>query len=99
MRHDARVDANHLEIAQAYRSLGWKVKHTHKQGEGFPDLVVAKGVIRLVEIKDGKKSPSRRKLTPAQIEFHKEWEDYIDIITSVQEVLDANEFWMNCNLK
>jgi hypothetical protein len=43
-------------------------------GKGVPDLLVGfRGVTLLMEIKDGKKPPSDRKLTTDQQKWHAEW--------------------------
>ena len=56
-----KVDANHKTIAEAFRRCGCLVHHTI----GDWDLTVSKfKQVALIEIKDPKKSPSRRKLTP-----------------------------------
>ena len=39
----------------------------------------------LVEIKDGDKYPSQRKLTEAQVKFHAEWQAKIYIIETVEQ--------------
>lgn len=71
MRRAAKTDANHAEIARAFRRCGWWVVDCSRMGQGFPDLMIARaGRIELVEVKDGCKSPSRRKLTPDQVGFH-----------------------------
>jgi hypothetical protein len=71
VRRRARVDANHAAVVQALRACGWLVWDTSGLGGGFPDVVVARaGVLRLVEIKDGRLSPSRRTLTPAEAACH-----------------------------
>ena len=58
-------DSNHTDIRDALRRVpGCRVFDTADVGDGFPDLVVGfMGIIRLMEIKDGTLSPSRRKLT------------------------------------
>jgi Holliday junction resolvase len=71
IRRAAKVDANHREIAAALIRCGAWVVDCSAVGQGFPDLLVShRGKLTLVEIKDGAKSPSRRKLTPAQVDFH-----------------------------
>lgn len=46
---------------------------TASAGDGMTDLVcIWRGRVELVEIKDGEKSASRRKLTPAQVLLHGE---------------------------
>ena len=68
MRRRARTDANHAAITQTLRSCGWYVIDTSRIGSGFPDLLAAKnGAIVLVEVKDGAKAPSRRRLTMDEI--------------------------------
>jgi hypothetical protein len=89
MRTAARVDANHGEICEAYRAMGFSVANTFQLGKGFPDIAVAKwGMTDLVEIKDGSKTPSKRKLTPDEIEFHNNWHAKVWVIESVNDVIE-----------
>lgn len=88
----AKVDSNQAEIVGAFRKLGCVVFPTHMVGKGFPDIVVRcnSGKVRLVEIKDGAKPPSARKLTEAEAEFHEIWPVHIvattgDVVRLVQE--------------
>jgi hypothetical protein len=70
MRRRAKVDANQSLIVDALRERGWFVHSTAQLGRGFPDLLIGrKGVLRLVEVKDGAKVPSARKLTAKEGEF------------------------------
>ena len=88
MRRDARVDTNQIEIAKAFRRAGWKVLHLHAIGQGVPDLLVARyGSMKLVEIKDGAKSPSRKKLNERQEKFHEDWASYVEVVYSVDDVV------------
>lgn len=82
MSRAKKVDANQPELVELFRELGARVAITSSAGDGFPDLVVQYrhpynididkyGVeTYLVEIKDGSKPPSKRKLTAEQEEFH-----------------------------
>jgi Holliday junction resolvase len=64
MRKASAVDANQSELVDALRKFGATVTPTHATGAGFPDLVVGyQGVNYLLEIKDGAKPASARKLT------------------------------------
>jgi predicted RecB family nuclease len=73
VRYAARVDDNQGEIVRAIQRIGGYVIDCSHVGSGFPDLLVAyRGRWSLIEIKDGEKSPSRRRLTPAQTVFHAE---------------------------
>lgn len=70
MRRAAKTDANHAEIRQALRAAGWTVVDLSAVGRGVPDLLCAKqGRIELVEVKDGRKPSSARKLTPDETHF------------------------------
>jgi hypothetical protein len=74
MRFAARIDANQGAIVTALRQGGCEVLSLAAMGGGCADLLVHRaGIISLLEIKDGKKSPSRQKLTPQQIKFHRNW--------------------------
>lgn len=86
----ARVDDNQDEIKNALRDIGASVFVTSNVGNGFGDLVVGfRGVNYLLEIKDGSKPPSRRKLTPAEAKFHDEWRGQVDVVNSVDEALQV----------
>lgn len=76
-----RVDDNQLEIIKALKKVGCSVADTSGAGEGFPDLVVGKaGKNWLIEVKDGNKPPSKRKLTPSQGKFHSRWLGQIAVV-------------------
>lgn len=74
MRRAARVDGNHGEIVSALRAIGASVYDASAVGGGFPDLVVGlRGVTLLVEVKNPKQPPSKRRLKPLQQQFHAAW--------------------------
>jgi len=89
-RYARRTDANHSAIARALEQIGVGVHDTSALGE-FVDLItVQAGVIRFLEVKDGDKSPSRRKLTLAQVRLHEMFRVHgckIHVVTSVDEAL------------
>lgn len=73
-RRAARRDANHKAVIGHLSSLGWSVLDLGSVGDGCPDAAVGMpGFAALVEIKDGDKPPSARKLTPAEREFAERW--------------------------
>lgn len=74
-RRACKIDANHGEIVGILRGLGAYVIDCAHVGDGFPDILVGwLGKWTLVEIKDGAKRPSARKLTTHQIPLHAECE-------------------------
>jgi hypothetical protein len=82
------VDANHGEIIAALRDIGAAVTDTSAVGGGFPDLVVSyRQRWHLIEIKDGAKSPSKRRLTPEQATWHRWQQAKIHVATSVEEAI------------
>ena len=69
-----RTDANHSQVMDLYRQMGCSVRSTHTLAHGFPDVCVGHaGGTALVEIKDGSKPPSKRRLTPDEQKFADEW--------------------------
>lgn len=71
MRRAARTDAPHAAIVSALRRRGWFVLDCSRLGNGAPDLLIARGGrLHPVEVKDGSKPPSRRKLTPREADVH-----------------------------
>jgi hypothetical protein len=89
MRHAARIDANQEQIVAALRAMGATVRIV-TQGNGLPDLLVGfRGMTILMEVKDGQKVPSARKLTPAEQKFFDEWRGgIVAIVNSVDEAID-----------
>lgn len=71
-----RRDANEPDIVKALRAAGCLVEGL--SGSGVPDLLVwtpFQNRIVLLEVKDGAKVASARKLKPEQVIFHKTWVD------------------------
>lgn len=88
MRRAARVDANQPEIVKALRQAGATVHPLHMVGGDFPDLIVGHmGVNVLMEVKDGDKAPSRRKLSKGQAEFRDGWNGPVVLVTDVESAL------------
>ena len=92
MRRAAKVDKNHGAIVDALRSLDFSVSSTAAIGQGFPDVVCGYGGRTfLVEIKDGSRKPSARKLNEAQVKFRDEWKGDYTVLESVDDVRDFHE--------
>ena len=70
----ARIDANHEQVVSALRAAGASVQSLAGVGKGVPDLLVGfQGKTLLMEVKDGNKTPSERRLTEDQIRWHGAW--------------------------
>lgn len=89
MRRAARVDDNQQSIVDALRKAGAYVRII-TQGEGIPDLLVAYNrQTALLEVKDGNKPPSARKLTEAEAKFFAEWiGGTLAVVNSPEEALN-----------
>lgn len=86
-RTNARKDANHDEIVRFLRDCGATVQTLHQVGNGTPDLLVGwRGVNLLVEVKDGAKPPSKRRLTPDEDQWHIAWDGQVAIVESTDDV-------------
>ena len=90
MRYANRIDANQNKIVDALRKAGAVVRII-SQGDGIPDLLVGyKGYTILMEVKDGDKVPSARKLTEAEQKFFDDWRGgMLVIVNSVDEALET----------
>lgn len=90
MRRAAKVDANQSEIVAALRSIGVTVQPLHAVGGGVPDLLCGwQGENYLLEVKDGSKPPSARRLTTDQVKWHGDWRGQKAVVCSVIEALEA----------
>ncbi len=86
----ARVDANQPLITAALRQVGATVQPIHTVGKGCPDLLVGyRGENFLLELKDGDKRPSARKLTSFEAEWHETWRGKVFVVCDVKEALTA----------
>lgn len=84
-----RRDANHTEVVDALHQIGASVLDLADVGGGCPDLLVGyRGVNFLLEVKDGNKPPSARKLTKAEQKFFLDWRGLIDIVSSAQGAIE-----------
>lgn len=85
-----RIDANQREIVKGLRICGMSVLVLSSVGKGCPDILVgAFGKNVLMEIKDGKKPPSARKLTEHEEKFAECWKGNVSIVHSLGEALRA----------
>ena len=88
MRQAARTDANQAEIVAGLLYLGATVQHLHAVGAGCPDILVGwRGNNYLIEIKDGDKPPSRRKLTSDQVRWHALWSGQKAVAKNLDEAI------------
>lgn len=88
MRRAAKIDENQAQIVSALRRMGATVASLASVGNGVPDLLVGyRGVNHLMEVKDGAKVPSARKLTPAELEFHAKWRGTVHVVESLGDAM------------
>ena len=66
MKRAAKVDSNQAEITAAFRKAGAVVVITSQLKNAFDLIVCHRGKVYLVEVKDGSKPPSARKLTEGE---------------------------------
>jgi hypothetical protein len=88
MRQRARVDGNHAEIVATLRRAGCSVQSLAMIGAGAPDLLIGiAGANYLVEVKDGRRPPSKRLLTPAEVAWHGAWRGQVAVVATIAEAL------------
>jgi hypothetical protein len=90
MKKHGRTDDNQVSIVRSLRQAGASVLSLASVGGGCPDLLVYRrstGLLYMLEVKDGDKVPSRRKLTPHQVKFHKDWP--VHVVNDIDEALKA----------
>ncbi len=82
----AKVDHNQRAIVAALRAKGATVQLLHAVGRGCPDLLVGyRGLNLLIEVKDGSKPPSARRLTPDQVIWHRAWAGHVEVVDSADQ--------------
>lgn len=90
MRRAAKVDANQPAIVRALVAVGATVQSLATVGDGCPDLLVGRhGENYLLEIKDGAKPPSKRRLTEREQQWHDKWRGKVSTVKNEDEALRA----------
>lgn len=83
-----RVDANQSTIVRALRDIGASVQSLADLGKGVPDLLVGyRGNNWLMEVKDWKQPPSKRRLTPDEKKWHQSWNGQVHVVETFDEAL------------
>ena len=86
----ARTDDNQSPVVRRLRQIGCSVLSLAPIGSGCPDLLIGyHGLNTLLEVKDGEKAPSARKLTGDQVRFKSEWRGQWVVVTSPDEAMEA----------
>lgn len=90
MRARGRVDSNQTAIVEGVRQIGGAVQSLAPLGNGVPDLLVAfRGAWYVIEVKDGSKARSRRKLTADEMSWHERFGSHapVYVANSLADVL------------
>jgi hypothetical protein len=88
MRRAAKKDDNHNEIAKAFRALGCGWIDTYQFGSPMLDgLAEINTETWMIEIKDGAKPKSARKLTVGETKSFSTWRGKMAIIESLSDVV------------
>lgn len=88
MRRYPNLDVNQPDIVKALRAAGASVTSLASVGDGCPDILVGiRKVTTVMEIKDGAKPPSKRKLTEPEEKWHAGWSGSKHIVESVEQAL------------
>jgi hypothetical protein len=89
-RRAARTDDNQPEVVKEFRRLGWCVLII-SQLKNCCDIMVSKGGVTIaIEIKDGSKPPSARKLSAGEQEFKDSWLGRWELVESIDDVININ---------
>ena len=83
-----RIDRNQPEIVKHFRDNGFTVLLIHTL-KNCCDIIISKDLkTACIEIKDGLKPKSQRKLTEGELKFKESWQGLYFIVESVE---DANK--------
>ena len=85
-RRAAKVDANQAEIVEALRKNGWYVLIVSQLKNCCDVIASKKGRTVAIEIKDGSRIKSERRLTEGEQKFKKEWQGEYALIEKVEDI-------------
>jgi hypothetical protein len=90
-RRAAKVDDNQKEIVALFRKLDWTVLII-SQLKNCCDIIVSKsGRTVAIEIKDGGKPPSARKLSDGEVKFRDAWQGEYQLVICNDDVIAINK--------
>ncbi len=90
MKARKRKDSNHRTLTEAVRAVGAvAIDCTGDPSIGFDEIWLFRGSVWLIEIKDGAKVKSARKLTQNEAKRHNEAQTVDCTIHVVESVLEA----------
>lgn len=90
MRRAAKTDDNQTAVVEALRRAGCSVCILSGVGNGCPDLAVGRGgVTYMLEVKDGRKPPSKQRLTADEQAWHDAWRGHAAVVHGIDEALAA----------
>ena len=90
-RRAAKVDDNQKEIIALFRKLGWTVLII-SQLKNCCDIIVSKsGRTVAIEIKDGAKPASARKLSDGEVKFRDAWQGEYALVICNDDVVSLNK--------
>jgi hypothetical protein len=91
-RYAAQRDANHSQVRDGLRDCGFEAEDIGGLGGGIGDILCrhrGTGRVRFFEVKDGTKSASRKKLTPAEKRMQALLGDLYVVVETLQEAVRA----------
>ena len=90
-RRAAKVDDNQKEIVALFRKLGWTVLII-SQLKNCCDIIVSKsGRTVAIEMKDGAKPASARKLSDGEVKFRDAWQGEYALVICNNDVAALNK--------
>jgi hypothetical protein len=90
VRTASKIDANQPDIVDLFRRLGWSVLLIHQIKNACDIMVARDGITIAVEIKDGTKPPSARKLTEGERTFKEGWNGHWALVESTDDVINLH---------
>lgn len=91
----AKKDDNHNEIVNFFKDCGWSVLEVYQLKECC-DIIVGRAFQTIaIEIKDGAKPLSKRKLTPGELNFRQNWRGHYRVVQSIEDVMNINQEFFN----
>jgi hypothetical protein len=87
VRLAAKVDGNSAEIIGYFRKFGCSVLPMHTPKNAVDCAIGLNKRTVLVEIKDGRKTASQRKLTKGESRFHEGWKGAICVVQDLEDVI------------